>query len=156
MTDQQPEQLQSGSKLGQWWTNVFLIMSKSPMLQKLLAELSEASQTHNQLGGSAKNEAKSRLKLVLMHDRTQIPAAMLESMRDELLQVISKYVEIDESMLNLCLEQENNTIALVANISVVRTREVLEESPQSSSVDEEGLTNPLLVEEAKTPEPAVS
>jgi cell division topological specificity factor len=69
---------------------------------------------------SAKEEAKNRLQLVLMHDRTRLSPTLMESMRDELVEVISKYVEIDKSALNLSLEQEADTIALVANISVVR------------------------------------
>lgn len=70
----------------------------------------------------ARTEASKRLKLVLMHDRTQLSPAMLETMRDELVEVISKYVEIDKSALDLCLESESNTIALVANIPVIRAR----------------------------------
>lgn len=73
---------------------------------------------------SAKDDAKNRLKLVLMHDRTEIPPSTLETMRDELVEVISKYVEIDQSTLDLCLQQEDNTIALVANIAVVRTKAI--------------------------------
>ncbi len=73
-------------------------------------------------GASAKDDAKSRLKLVLMHDRTQLPPATLEKMRDELVGVIAKYVEIDKDALDLFLEQENNSIALVANIAVVRMK----------------------------------
>lgn len=71
---------------------------------------------------SARGDAKSRLRLVLMHDRTQLSPAMMEQMRDELVEVISKYVEIDKSALELNLESESNTIALVANIPVLRAR----------------------------------
>lgn len=70
---------------------------------------------------SARNNARNRLKLVLMHDRTQLSPALMEQMRDELVEVISKYVEIDKSALDLNLESESNTIALVANIPVLRT-----------------------------------
>ena len=72
---------------------------------------------------SARGDAKNRLKLVLMHDRTQLSPALLEQMRDEMVEVISKYVEIDKSALELNLESdESNTIALVANIPVLRAR----------------------------------
>jgi cell division topological specificity factor len=43
-------------------------------------------------------------------------------MRDELVEVISRYVEIDKDALELNLESESNTIALVANIPVLRSR----------------------------------
>lgn len=71
---------------------------------------------------TARTDAKNRLKLVLMHDRTQLSSALLEQMRDEMVEVISKYVEIDKSALELNLESESNTIALVANIPVLRAR----------------------------------
>ncbi len=76
---------------------------------------------------SARNDAKNRLRLVLMHDRTQLSPALLEQMRDDMVDVISKYVEIDQSALELNLESagdESNTIALVANIPVLRAREI--------------------------------
>jgi len=72
---------------------------------------------------SARSDARNRLKLVLMHDRTQLSPAMLEQMRDDMVEVISKYVEIDKEALEVNLESdESNTIALVANIPVLRTR----------------------------------
>lgn len=71
---------------------------------------------------TARNDAKNRLKLVLMHDRTQLSPVLLEQMRDDMVEVISKYVEIDKQALEVNLESESNTIALVANIPVLRTR----------------------------------
>jgi cell division topological specificity factor len=70
----------------------------------------------------SKETACNRLKLVLMHDRTQLSPDILEKMRDELVEVISKYVEIDQNALELNLETESNTIALVANIPVLSSR----------------------------------
>jgi cell division topological specificity factor len=71
---------------------------------------------------SARGDAKNRLRLVLMHDRTQLSPLLMEQMRDDMVEVISKYVEIDKSALEVNLESESNTIALVANIPVLRTR----------------------------------
>ena len=72
---------------------------------------------------SARTDAKNRLKLVLMHDRTQLSPVLLAQMRDDMVEVISKYVEIDKSALEVNLESdESNTIALVANIPVLRAR----------------------------------
>ncbi|MBK8191083.1 MAG: cell division topological specificity factor MinE [Vampirovibrionales bacterium] len=53
-----------------------------------------------------------------MHDRTRLSPGTLEKMRDELVEVISRYVEIDKQALELNLESESNTIALVANIPI--------------------------------------
>lgn len=71
---------------------------------------------------TARTDAKNRLKLVLMHDRTQLSPVLLERMRDDMVEVISKYVEIDQDALEVNLESESNTIALVANIPVLRAR----------------------------------
>ena len=71
---------------------------------------------------SARAVAKDRLRLVLMHDRADIPAPMLEQMRREILVVLSKYVDIDEATLDVNLERENETVALVANIPIRRVR----------------------------------
>jgi cell division topological specificity factor len=74
---------------------------------------------------TARNDARNRLKLVLMHDRTQLSPALLEQMRDDMVDVISKYVEIDKNALELNLENMetgSNTIALVASIPVLRAR----------------------------------
>lgn len=71
---------------------------------------------------SARVDAKNRLKLVLMHDRTQLSPLVLEKMRDDMVEVISRYVEIDRDALEVNLENESNTIALVASIPVLRAR----------------------------------
>lgn len=71
---------------------------------------------------SGRSSAYNRLKLVLMHDRTQLEPHVLEQMRDDMVAVISKYVQIDQNSieLNLDTDPETNTIALVANIPVMR------------------------------------
>jgi len=40
---------------------------------------------------NSKEDAKNRLKLVLIQDRAMLPSGMLESMKDDILQVLSKY-----------------------------------------------------------------
>ncbi len=118
MSTQSPQQ----NKLVQWWVG---LLNKLSTLAVQPAGISpEVAAAEQDAAASAKEDAKNRLKLVLMHDRTKLSPGLLESMRDELMQVISKYVEIDQTTLDLCLEQESNTIALVANISVVRSKEV--------------------------------
>lgn len=65
--------------------------------------------------------AKDRLKFVLIHDRAMLSPATLEKLRDEIISVISKYVEIDKNSLNIEIAQENDNgreTALVANIPI--------------------------------------
>lgn len=69
--------------------------------------------------GKSKDVAKDRLKLVLIHDRAMLSSGMLEQMRDDIIAVISKYVEIDKESLNIEIaENPDNTrrTTLVANI----------------------------------------
>ena len=90
---------------------------------------STSSQTGaNKPPAASGSSASKRLKLVLMHDRTLLSPAMMEQMRDELVDVISRYVVIDKSALDINLESESNTIALVANIPVLRTRSGIDET----------------------------
>jgi cell division topological specificity factor len=62
------------------------------------------------------NQAKERLKLVLIHDRMDITPADLENMKNELLQVISRYVEIDPAAVKIAMTQEGREQRLVADI----------------------------------------
>jgi cell division topological specificity factor len=70
----------------------------------------------------SKNAAKDRLRLVLMHDRSDIPATMMEAIRAEMVQVLNKYVEIDQEALEVMLEKEAGSIGLVLNIPIRRVK----------------------------------
>lgn len=70
----------------------------------------------------SKSVAKDRLKLVLLHDRADIPGPMMEQMRQEIIAVIAKYVEINEAELKVDLERADTEVALVANIPIRRVR----------------------------------
>ncbi|EHM09720.1 cell division topological specificity factor MinE [Thermanaerovibrio velox DSM 12556] len=79
----------------------------------------------NRLFGGSSNSgvtAKERLQLVLIHDRSDISQEMMENLRRDLISVISKYMEIDENKIELELEKEDRSVALVASIPVVNVR----------------------------------
>ncbi|MDR3585503.1 MAG: cell division topological specificity factor MinE [Desulfosporosinus sp.] len=71
---------------------------------------------------SSKTVAKERLRLVLVHDRASISPAMLNRLREDLIKVISNYMEIDEAALEFNLLQDDKEVALVANIPVVKMK----------------------------------
>lgn len=73
-------------------------------------------------GDSSKVIASNRLKLVLMHDRTNLDTLTMQKMREQLIKVISRYIEIDQEALDLNLEGEGDAIALMLNIPVIRAR----------------------------------
>jgi len=70
----------------------------------------------------SKNVAKERLRLVLVQDRCNIAPHILESLKEDLISVISKYMEIDESGLEVTFTTEEGTLALVANIPILRMK----------------------------------
>lgn len=64
-------------------------------------------------------EAKERLKLVLISDRATVAPHVMESLKEELIQVISRYMTIDTSMMEMGLERKGKEVALAANIPVI-------------------------------------
>ena len=68
---------------------------------------------------SSSDIAKERLKLVLVHDRVSISAATLEKMKDELITVISRYVEIAPEGVEVTFTQSKREGRLVADIPVL-------------------------------------
>ncbi len=62
--------------------------------------------------------AKDRLKLVLINDRTDLTPAELESMKNELLAVISRYIEIDSNAVRIDMTQEGRQQRLLADIPI--------------------------------------
>lgn len=71
---------------------------------------------------SSKNIAKERLRLVLVHDRASISPQMLNKLKEDLIKVISNYMDIDEESMEVNLSQDDREVALVANIPVTRMK----------------------------------
>jgi len=68
------------------------------------------------------NQAKERLKLVLIHDRTDLSPGALDMLKDELIAVISRYVDIDTSGVRIGMEHEGREQRLVADIPIRPSR----------------------------------
>ncbi|MDV4149978.1 cell division topological specificity factor MinE [Clostridium sp. AL.422] len=69
-----------------------------------------------------KDVAKDRLKLILIHDRGDLPHETLDKIRIEILEVLSKYIEIDADDVEIAVSKsenlDGNNPALVANIPI--------------------------------------
>jgi cell division topological specificity factor len=72
-----------------------------------------------QSSSSSAQTAKERLQLVLIHDRTDISPAIMEVLRDEIIEVISKHVDIDRNLVEINLTQNQRENRLIANIPLL-------------------------------------
>jgi len=70
---------------------------------------------------ASKDVARDRLKLVLIHDRTDVSPAIIEQLKSEIIDVISRHVDIDRSGVEITLHQEAHESRLVADIPLLKT-----------------------------------
>jgi cell division topological specificity factor len=68
------------------------------------------------------HQAKERLKLVLVHDRTDLSPGALELLKDDLIQAISRHVEIDPGAVRIEMSQEGREQRLIADIPLRQSR----------------------------------
>ena len=77
----------------------------------------------------SKDAAKERLHLVLIQDRANVSADFLDLMKQEIIEVIKKYIDIDENAMDVRLTNKENTDgtngapALYANIPIVSIKD---------------------------------
>lgn len=67
---------------------------------------------------SSKEIARERLRLVLVHDRAAVSPEIINALKVDLIAVIQNYMDIDVDSLVVDIEDEDNTVALVANIPI--------------------------------------
>ena len=68
------------------------------------------------------DNAKERLQLVLIHDRTDLTPAELDSLRDDLIATISRHVAIDAQAVQIDVEHDGRSQRLVADIPLKAAR----------------------------------
>jgi len=71
---------------------------------------------------SSKDIARDRLKVVLIHDRANISPEVMKLLKDDIIKVISNYMEINKQDMEITLANDETSVALVANIPVQRMK----------------------------------
>ncbi len=64
--------------------------------------------------------ARKRMQFVLMHDRVDITPDMMEAVKNDIIKVLSRYMEIDNRSIKVDLEQGKDFMALISNVQIKR------------------------------------
>lgn len=71
---------------------------------------------------ASKEIAKERLKLVLVHDRVSVSPQLIERMKEDMIRVISEYMEIRQDEIEIQLSRSDGAVSLTANIPVTKMK----------------------------------
>ncbi len=95
----------------------------------------------DQIEEKSKDTAKERLHLVLMQDRANVSADFLDMMRQEIIEVIKKYIDVDEKDIDVRLTNKTNedgtmgAPALYANIPITGIKEEMKKEKEKETRD---------------------
>ena len=78
--------------------------------------------TTTQSSDDTKLMAKSRLRTVLMQDRVGFSERAMQMLKDDLIESISKYLEIEEDSFDLSIDASESATILNLSIPVIRTK----------------------------------
>lgn len=101
---------------------------------------------------NSKEAAKERLHLVLMQDRANVSADFLELMKQEIIEVIKKYIDVDESAIDVRLTNKENgdgtngAPALYANIPILNIKNEARKVDAKTVTTEEKKSDKKIVE----------
>lgn len=98
------------------------------MFENITKFLKKFNKKDNKVANNSREAAKERLHLVLMQDRANVSADFLELMKQEIIEVIKKYIDVDESAIDVRLTNKENADgtngapALYANIPILNIK----------------------------------
>lgn len=125
------------------------------MFEKIINFFKGLAKKEKQEANTSKDTAKERLHLVLMQDRANVSADFLELMKQEIIEVIKKYIEIDEGSIDVRLTNKANddgttgAPALYANIPIMNIKHEMgkEQSEKENENEKENDNNKPEVKE---------
>lgn len=109
------------------------------MFENILNFFKKLGKNENKETTGSKNKAKERLHLVLMQDRANVSADFLELMKQEIIDVIKKYIEVEENEIDVRLTNEikedgtTGAPSLYANIPIVNIRNDMKKEVQEDN-----------------------
>ena len=98
------------------------------MFENITKFFKNRKKKENKNNNNSRDTAKERLHLVLMQDRANVSADFLELMKQEIIEVIKKYIDVDESAIDVRLTNKENSDgtngapALYANIPILNIK----------------------------------
>ncbi len=106
-------------------------------------------------GQGSSTTAKERLRLVLMTDHLELSPEMIDTMKRELVDVISRYVEVDRDKIDVSFERQDRTLAMLANIPIIAVNRPNGNGAVVEAKHETAAAPPAPAEtQASAPEPA--
>jgi cell division topological specificity factor len=94
------------------------------MREKIYNILSVLNKIFGKEETGSKERAKDRLKLILISDRAQLSPQILERLKEDLIKVISNYIEVETNSIEVFLEREETQVALTASMPVKRVKRI--------------------------------
>ncbi|HTX59130.1 MAG TPA: cell division topological specificity factor MinE [Verrucomicrobiae bacterium] len=95
--------------------------------------------------------AKERLRLVLMTDHLALAPEMIEQMKHDLVDVISRYVEVDREKIEVNFEQQDKALAMLANIPILSVNRPSGNGDAAAAAAEEPPASPAVAHAAGAP-----
>ena len=126
------------------------------MFENIMNFFKRANKKEGKVANNSKTAAKERLHLVLMQDRANVSADFLELMKQEIIEVIKKYIEVDESAIDVRLTNKENedgtngAPALYANIPILNIKNEARKIDKNENKTKEEKTENKEVDNQKT------
>lgn len=126
------------------------------MFENILNFFKKLGKNESKETSGSKNKAKERLHLVLMQDRANVSADFLEMMKQEIIDVIKKYIEVEESEIDVRLTNEvkedgtTGAPSLYANIPIANIRNDMKKEIETEKQNKAETHNDQNNEENKT------